>query len=202
MDEFVSRCKCNLLLCMKCFRILKSIHSDNWFLSFCFKTIFKLIRKMLITFLQNRKENPDLIEKLDNFMKNEAFDVLNDVWSNNHKTKFDTLVHGDFWAANILFGYTKERLPNQALVVDFQQVGIGNPMRDIISLIYTSTTSSFRYKHFNSLLKTYYSQFQRYFAGYFFMTPCSYEVFYQQFLKHRKFGFVWGLYIVCVGTIM
>ena len=156
---------------------------------------------MLISFLQNRKENPELIERIDNFMKNEAFDVLNDVWSNKHKTKFDTLVHGDFWSANILFGYNEDKRPNQALAVDYQQVSIGNPMRDIISLIYTSTTSSFRNKHSNSLLKSYYSQFQRYFVGYFFMTRCSYEVFYQQFCKYRKFGFVWGLYIVCVGKI-
>ena len=92
--------------------------------------------------------------------------------------------------------------PIHAYLLDFQQVGVGNPFRDILSLIYSSTTKAFRSKFHDSLLKSYYSILKKYFQGYFFMSSCSYEMFYQHYLANRKFGFVWGLYIICVGKKM
>ena len=84
-------------------------------------------------------------------------------------------------------------------MVDFQHVGIGDPIRDIFSLIYSSTTSSFRFKHMEMLLRGYFSQFQKYFTGYCFMSRCNFDMFYENCLSYRKFGFVWGLYITSVG---
>ena len=114
-------------------------------------------------------------------------------------TRFDTLVHADFWASNILFQYDAENQPSNAVMVDFQHVGIGDPIRDIFSLIYSSTTSSFRFKHMEMLLRGYFSQFQKYFTGYCFMSRCNFDMFYENCLSYRKFGFVWGLYITSVG---
>ena len=179
--------------------MLEDLHSDSWFLGFCFKTIFKMMRKMLLEFLENRKESPDVVESMDVFMKEEAFKVMDEMWSNRNKSRLDTLVHGDFWAANILFSHDRAGQPRHAYLLDFQQVGVGNPFRDILSLIYSSTTMAFRSKYHDSLLKTYYSILKKYFHGYFFMSSCSYEMFYQHYLVNRKFGFVWGLYIICVG---
>ena len=179
-------------------RVLENLHTDSWYLGFCFKAIFKMMRTMLVEFLENNKESPKLVESINVFMKEEAFEVMDDMWANRNKTKLDTLVHGDCWAANILFGREAGH-GTQAYLLDFQQVGVGNPLRDILSLLYSSTTMAFRSKFQDSLLKTYYSILKKYFHGYFFMSSCSYEMFYQLYLVNRKFGFVWGLYIVSVG---
>jgi len=155
-----------------------------------------MIKKMLRKFLRN--ESQDLMERVDYFMKHEAFSVINNIWCHKTKTRFDTLVHADFWASNILFQYDAENQPSNAVMVDFQHVGIGDPIRDIFSLIYSSTTSSFRFKHMEMLLRGYFSQFQKYFTGYCFMSRCNFDMFYENCLSYRKFGFVWGLYITSV----
>ena len=67
-----------------------------------------MMRKMLVEFLENRKESPDVVESMDVFMKEEAFKVMDEMWSNKKKSRLDTLVHGDFWAANILFSHDRQ----------------------------------------------------------------------------------------------
>ena len=88
--------------------MLDDLHSDSWFLGYCFKTIFKMMRKMLVEFLENRKESPDVVESMDVFMKEEAFKVMDEMWANRNKSRLDTLVHGDFWGANILFSHDRQ----------------------------------------------------------------------------------------------
>ena len=67
-----------------------------------------MMRKMLVEFLENRKESPEVVESMDVFMKVEAFKVMDEMWSNKKKSRLDTLVHGDFWAANILFSHDRQ----------------------------------------------------------------------------------------------
>ena len=182
---------------------LYSLHDDSWFLGFCFKTIFRMMRKMLKTFLQNRDENYNFICRLDNFMKNEIFGVMKVMWSNKTPSKFETLVHGSFWSSNILFQYPSEELgqiPQKALFVDFGQIGLGNPCRDILSLLYTNTTASFRAKYMELLLNNYFTIFKEYFHGFFFMSSCNYQEFEKNIEESRKYGLAWGLYMVCVGN--
>ena len=108
---------------------------------------------MLKKFLENRKESDNLISKLDNFMKNDIFNIMQGMWTNSSPSKFDTIVHGDFWSANILYKYDDDDNPERAILVDFQQIDLGNPCRDIFSFLYSSTDSSFRAKHLDNLLK-------------------------------------------------
>lgn len=169
---------------------------DSWYLSFCFKTIFKLIRKMLAEFLLNRKENKSRIDRLDRFLKDEALNLIDAMWFNKRRHQLETLTHGDFWASNLLYRYNDAGKPIETFIVDFQHVAIGSPFRDILSLVYSSTTSEFRAKHMDGLLKHYFKHFQRY-SRY----QNSFDLFYQYFCKDRKFGFVWGLYIVSVGNL-
>ena len=98
-----------------------------------------------------------------------------------------------------------------ARLVDWQHVSRGSPVRDILSLLYTSTTPAFRYstvqystvhplpsfrhRHQDTLLRRYHAVLQPY-----LQSPCPYEEFHQHYLANRKFGFVWGLYIVSVGN--
>ena len=112
-----------------------------------------------------------------------------------------------------------------ARLVDWQHVSRGSPVRDILSLLYTSTTPAFRYstvqyskvqystiqysinthytsstpafrhRHQDTLLRRYHAVLQPY-----LQSPWPYEEFHQHYLANRKFGFVWGLYIVSVGN--
>ena len=183
---------------------LHSLHADSWFIEFCFKTIFRMMRKMLRTFLENRKENSHFISRFDNFMKNEIFNVMKVMWSNKSPSKFDTIIHGSFWSSNILFQYPDQgrgQLPQKALFVDFQQIGLGNPCRDILSLLYTNTSASFRNKYMDILVQNYFATFQEYFQGFFPVSQSNYQEFEKNIEESRTFGLAWGLYMICVGKI-
>ena len=189
------------------FRDLQRLHEDSWFLGFCFKTIFSMMRKMLRTFLQNRQESSQFVSRLDTFMKNEIYEVMQAMWSHKCSTKFDTIVHGSFWSSNILFQYPRGgcgQIPQKGLFVDFQQIGLGNPSRDILSLLYTNTTAAFREKYLEILIEKYFATFQQYFQGFFFMSSNStnYKEFRDNVEQNRKFGLAWGLYMICVGKIV
>ena len=103
-----------------------------------------------------------------------------------------------------------------ARLVDWQHVSRGSPVRDLLSLLYTSSTPAFRsvqystvqystytlsstpafrVRHQDTLLRRYHAVLQPY-----LQSPCPYEEFHQHYLANRKFGFVWGLYIVSVGN--
>ena len=194
------------------FRDLQRLHEDSWFLGFCFRTIFSLMRKMLRRFLENRQESSHFISRLDAFMKNEIYDVMQAMWSHKCSTKFDTILHGNFWASNILFQYPGGagggQIPQKGLFVDFGQIGLGNPARDILSLLYTNTTAAFREKYLEILLEKYFTTFQQYFHGFFCMSSSSsssstnYQEFRDIVEQSRKFGLAWGLYMICVGKFV
>ena len=184
------------------FRDLQRLHEDSWFLGFCFKTIFSMMRKMLRTFLQNRQESSQFVSRLDAFMKNEIYSVMQAMWSHKCSTKFDAVLHGSFWSGNILFQYPRGgcgQIPQKGLFVDFTQIGLGNPARDILSLLYTNTTAAFREKYLEILIEKYFTTFQQYFQGFFFMSSTNYKEFRDNLEQNRKFGLAWGLYMICVG---
>ena len=181
------------------FRKLETaLHCDSWYLVFCFKTIFKMIRRMLMELMKNSGADQKLIEKVDNFLTDKAFKILDEVWCNKSKSDYETIIHGDYWSSNLLFRYNENGRPVDTFIVDFQHIGLGSPFRDILSLVYASTTSTFRAKHLDSLIKHYYQHFQKY-RQYQNSISSSFDNFYHGFCKSRGFGFVWGLYIVSVG---
>ena len=53
-------------------RLLAELHSDSWYLRFCFKTILKLMRRMLVALLDTVKESPATLAALDRFMRDEV----------------------------------------------------------------------------------------------------------------------------------
>ena len=177
---------------------MQDLHNDTWFLGFCFKQIFRLMRPMLRKFLENRKQSERLINRLDKFMKDKIFNIMKSMWTNMYSSKFDTILHGDLWTANILYKYNDMVEPEKAIFVDFQQIDLGNPCRDIMSFIFTSTDSSFRANHMDSLLKHYFTIFRDYFCSSSRMSSCSYEDFYGLYVENRKFEFSWALYMICI----
>ena len=107
-------------------RLLAELHSDSWYLRFCFKTILKLMRRMLVALLDTMKESPATVAAVDRFMRDEvgcsciynlhpsafisiyylyqALSVL-DAMCRPRPGRRDTLVHGDCRAANIVTGH-------------------------------------------------------------------------------------------------
>ena len=53
-------------------RLLAELHSDSWYLRFCFKTILKLMRRMLVALLDTVKESPATLAAVDRFMRDEV----------------------------------------------------------------------------------------------------------------------------------
>ena len=53
-------------------RLLAELHSDSWYLRFCFKTILKLMRRMLVALLDTMKESPATVAAVDRFMRDEV----------------------------------------------------------------------------------------------------------------------------------
>ena len=65
--------------------------------------------------------------------------------------------HGDLWANNIMFQYSKYgNIPTQSRFVDFQLARYAPPMVDLITLLTIPTTREFRQKYLMELLADYY----------------------------------------------
>ncbi|PNF27730.1 hypothetical protein B7P43_G12794 [Cryptotermes secundus] len=73
---------------------------------------------------------------------------------------FLTLTHGDLWAKNIMFRYSKDE-PVSVKFLDFQTCRYGSPALDINYFLYTSTTSSVRERYRDDFIRTYHWSLSR-----------------------------------------
>ena len=120
----------------------------------------------------------------------EILSVMQNFWCNKTQSSLDTIVHGDFWSANILFQYDEEKRPQKAFFVDFQQVGLGSPLRDILSLLYSSTDSAFRARYADRLLQHYFTIYRQ-----FSTVSSSYHQFSQLYYQNRRY--LSPLFFIC-----
>jgi thiamine kinase-like enzyme len=73
------------------------------------------------------------------------------------------VIHGDCWINNLLFRYDEvTRKAVELLLIDLQVMQEACPTMDLTYLIYTSTTTEFRQKHLEDMLKLYYNSFKSY----------------------------------------
>lgn len=70
------------------------------------------------------------------------------------KSRFKSLQHGDSWHNNFLFH--RELLELKVAIVDWQVSFYGHGPTDLCYLIYSTSTSLFRKKHLDALLKSYF----------------------------------------------
>lgn len=70
-----------------------------------------------------------------------------------------TLLHGDLWSNNFLFGYDDKGTPKCAKLIDFQIIKYGPPALDVLQFLHTNTRQNFRDQHINDLLRYYYNYF-------------------------------------------
>ena len=85
----------------------------------------------------------DLVPNITHFFNVTARDQLNE-FMGNVSTPIDTCCHGDFWSNNIMFKYDKDGNVNGTVLVDFQLILYGNPLYDVLYLLYISADSQFR----------------------------------------------------------
>jgi len=76
-----------------------------------------------------------------------------------------TMNHGDFWLNNMMFSSEDpEENDLKVTLLDFQQLIIAHPARDLWYFLYSSTDKQFRDKHLTDVLREYYDTFSKYLA--------------------------------------
>jgi thiamine kinase-like enzyme len=105
---------------------------------------------------------PDIFDTVDNEKLKEYFDPkIMLVLASKHKPYMpDVLIHGDFWANNIMFNKLADGKMGDELValIDWQLSILGNPMVDIGRLLSMSVDAHLRTAHFDDLIKRYYDR--------------------------------------------
>jgi len=71
-----------------------------------------------------------------------------------------TMIHGDFWLNNMMFSCEDNEL--SVTLLDFQQLMIAHPARDLWYFLYSSTDKQFRDHHLKDVLREYYNTFSKY----------------------------------------
>jgi thiamine kinase-like enzyme len=87
-----------------------------------------------------------------------SFDKMQESYSIHRPHMEDVLVHGDYWANNIMFekksdGTSGDRI---SAVIDFQLSSRGNPMVDLGRLMSWSVSQDIRRSHIDQILHHYY----------------------------------------------
>ncbi|XP_023949258.1 uncharacterized protein LOC112053893 [Bicyclus anynana] len=95
---------------------------------------------------------PDLEDKLSTLFI-EAYGMLN-----NNEDVLNVVIHKDLWANNILFQYAAN-VPINAVLVDYQLSRYAPPAFDLMSLLYMTTSRTFRGAHEAEVLQHYYEVF-------------------------------------------
>lgn len=70
----------------------------------------------------------------------------------------DVLVHGDLWAANILWKETDGKY-SVSKVIDYQLIHMGNPAEDLVRLFLSTLSGSDRQAHWERLVEQFYEYF-------------------------------------------
>jgi len=107
----------------------------------------------------------DLVPNITHFFNVTARDQLNE-FMGNVSTPIDTCCHGDFWSNNIMFKYDKDGNVNGTVLVDFQLILYGNPLYDVLYLLYISADSQFRSQHMEECLLKYWDTLNQYIQKY------------------------------------
>ncbi|XP_041979194.1 uncharacterized protein LOC121733107 [Aricia agestis] len=70
----------------------------------------------------------------------------------------NTIIHKDLWVNNIMFKY-QDGAPVNAILIDYQCIRYGPPAFDLMSLLYLTTSKTFREENEAKLMEYYFSVF-------------------------------------------
>lgn len=119
----------------------------------------------LVKLIEQKTDRQNIYRKLiDN--KNALLDNFESMLRDRKIQKIICLCHGDPWISNFLFKYNKsietdEPTLENVILIDWANCWWQNPIFDLVYLVYTSTTLSFRQKHLEEVLQHYHSTFTR-----------------------------------------
>ncbi|XP_060806478.1 uncharacterized protein LOC106135581 [Amyelois transitella] len=74
--------------------------------------------------------------------------------------RYSVVTHGDAWTNNILFR-VEENVPVEAILIDYQMSKVGNPVNDLMYLLFSSTDHITRHEHFYEWLDYYHSEMDK-----------------------------------------
>uniref|UniRef100_A0A1I7TQM9 CHK domain-containing protein n=1 Tax=Caenorhabditis tropicalis TaxID=1561998 RepID=A0A1I7TQM9_9PELO len=111
---------------------------------------------------QTRDINRDRLTDKANTIEAFGLDVVNfELACNLNKymgIERDVLVHGDLWAANILWKETDGNF-SVSKVIDYQLIHMGNPAEDLVRLFLSTLSGSDRQAHWERLVDQFYEYF-------------------------------------------
>jgi len=116
-------------------KLVKSIHyiqSEKYY-KMAIDFIILLNNMADCTKLYSKYDCQDILTDVKNFVKNS--DYINELMKLIPKNPINGIIHTDFIGPNILIK------PNKLFVIDFQDMAHGDPLYDIVSLLYDSNTS-------------------------------------------------------------
>ncbi|CAB04733.2 CHK kinase-like domain-containing protein [Caenorhabditis elegans] len=111
---------------------------------------------------QTRDINPERLKEKTDIVEAFGMEVVNFEFAGNlnkvvgiHK---DVLVHGDLWAANILWNENDGKF-SASKVIDYQIIHMGNPAEDLVRVFLCTLSGADRQAHWEKLLEQFYEYF-------------------------------------------
>ncbi|CAG2064627.1 unnamed protein product, partial [Timema podura] len=96
---------------------------------------------------------------------------------------FATLIHNDFWCANMMFSYGADGdkdAPTGFKILDFQITRYDSPAKDLLFFLFTSLSEGLREEHFDRLIRYYHENL----VGYLTLLGCDADRFsFKRFLE-------------------
>jgi len=128
--------------------------------------VFAAFVPMMQQAVQKAKEAyPEAFGKLDNTKLMRFFDLegMKKFHFAYREYMPDVMVHGDFWANNIMFNKLPDGSMGNDLVafIDWQLTFIGNPLMDLGRMLSMSFDSDLRNAHLEDIIKRYYECLQK-----------------------------------------
>ncbi|EFP11112.1 hypothetical protein CRE_30986 [Caenorhabditis remanei] len=114
-------------------------------------------------YAQTRDINPERLTERANKVEAFGLDVVNFELA-CHLNKYigierDVLVHGDLWAANILWKEDDDGKYSVSKIIDYQLIHMGNPAEDLVRLFLSTLSGGDRQAHWERLVDQFYEYF-------------------------------------------
>ncbi|CAG0895145.1 unnamed protein product [Darwinula stevensoni] len=175
----------------------RPIFSDNPFQTFpefqdmmrnCLNSMCKVLEEIPGQ-EENARKMKDYVVKVDGG-RERLFEFM------GRKGKLLTFLHGDCWCNNMMFRYDPDTgAPVEIKILDLQIVVYGNPCRDLMHALYTSTSKETR-EQMPALFKLYHDTLISTTNSLGIVLDYSYEEFEKEIAGYEEFGFLLAMFVI------
>lgn len=109
-------------------RDMKDLYDQKW-PKFMIKGLVGDSLKSMAVLMENVGRDPTSAERLRKLGQSQA--LVDRVYALTEDSKFQTIVHGDFWSNNMMFHCDEEGKPDKVRFFDYQMMMVGHPVQDI-----------------------------------------------------------------------